>query len=180
MEWITRRNIKNGVQLHNNDCELGYCCMNILNVFHKVILIGEGCAALTAGVPSRTLAPFSVGPHWPNDHFSTHFADFFKLPPNTNISLLMLLQVVCPFADVRARRLTHKLLHFDPVHVSDVPGVSTFRNSLATKSAGHLPFINTSDSDRITTAYLLANLGGSRLPNYFLRLSAQPWRTLAT
>ena len=84
----------------------------------------------------------------------------------------MLLQVVCPFADVRARRLTHKLLHFDPVHVSDVPGVSTFRNSLATKSAGHLPFINTNDSVDVT-AYLLANLGGSRLPNCFLRLGAQ-------
>ena len=62
----------------------------------------------------------------------------------------MLLQVVCPFADVRARRLTHKLLHFDPVHVSDVPGVSTFRNSVATKSAGHLPFINTNDSVDVT------------------------------
>ena len=84
----------------------------------------------------------------------------------------MLFQVVSPFTNIRARRLTHKLL-LDPVHVSDVPGVSTFRNALATKSAGHLPFINTSDSDRITTAYLLANLGGSRLPNYFLRLSAQ-------
>ena len=37
--------------------------MNILNVFLQLVLVGEGCAALGAGVPSRTLAPFSVGPH---------------------------------------------------------------------------------------------------------------------
>ena len=54
----------------------------------------------------------------------------------------MLFQMVSPFADVRARRLTHKLLL---MHVSDVPGESTFRNPLATKSAGHLPFINTNN-----------------------------------
>ena len=59
----------------------------------------------------------------------------------------MLFQMVSPFADVRARRLTHKLLL---MHVSDVPGVSTFRNSVATKSAGHLPFINTNDSVDVT------------------------------